>query len=278
LLDDTIAHRALAVVTGVAGATVGGAKLSAAQAKTLLGASAGFSAGYGITALKATTLKNGNVLVSGRLANSAGTAPPVVALYTYQLTGTITNAAGQPVQGAVVITRTADRDFWTFSSPSDASGHFSSFFTASDESGANPVPLSVGVTLGGTAYGGTLGITVNFDALHSSNVAIQLGSGVSLTAKAPSAYAGAVYEGTVVGVSGPGGVIKPLSERWPNAKGDFSFVLPSSARGKTVQFWENDRQAFSPTPAAPGGPVNLTHWPSALDRTLPRGLATLKLP
>ncbi|HEY3924968.1 MAG TPA: PQQ-binding-like beta-propeller repeat protein, partial [Acidothermaceae bacterium] len=278
LLDNTVAHRAVAVVTGVAGATVAGTKLSTAQAQTLLGASAGFSVGYGISGLTTKTLKNGDVLVSGRLADGAGTAPPPVALYTYQLTGTIINAAGQPVQGAVVVTRTADRDFWTFSSPSDASGHFSSFFTASDESGANPVPLSVGVTLGGTAYGGTLGITVNFAALHSSSVAIQLGAGVSLTAKPATSYAGAVYEGTVVGVSGPGGIIKPLSERWPTAKGDFSFVLPASARGKTVQFWENDRQAFSQTPAAAGGPVSLTSWPSVLDRTLPRGLATLKLP
>ena len=43
---------------------------------------------------------------------SAGIAPPPVSLYTYRLSGTITNAAGQPVQGAVVVTRTNDRDFW----------------------------------------------------------------------------------------------------------------------------------------------------------------------
>ena len=56
-----------------------------------------------------------------------------------------------------MITRTQDRDFWTFSSATDASGHYSSFFAASDETAADPVPLSVGVAYGGTSYGGNLG-------------------------------------------------------------------------------------------------------------------------
>ena len=73
--------------------------------------------------------------------------PPVV-LFTYQLTGTITDAAGKPVVGAIVVTRTQDRDFWTFSKPTDASGHYTSFFAASDESGADPVPLTVQVASG----------------------------------------------------------------------------------------------------------------------------------
>ena len=66
--------------------------------------------------------------------------PPVVR-YTYQLSGTITDANGKPVAGATLVTRTQDRDFWTFSLPSDANGHYTSFFAASDEMGADPVPL-----------------------------------------------------------------------------------------------------------------------------------------
>jgi len=277
LLDDTIAHRAMVVVTGVAHATIDGNPLTSAERSALLGRSAGFNAGYAVDQLSSKTLSNGDVQVTGRVHDSAGNAPPAVALYTYQLTGTVTNSSGQPVQGAVVVTRTQDRDFWTFSSPTNSNGQFSSFFTASDESGANPVTLSVGVASGSTSYGGTTGINVNFDALHSSNVAIKLGSGTSLTADSSTVVQGAIYEGVVVGVSGPRGVIKPVSETYPDHNGRFAMVLPPSAKGQTVAFWESTRQAFSHTPAAPGGKVDLTSWPSALADFVPRGLATLKL-
>ena len=77
--------------------------------------------------------------------------PPVV-LYTYQLRGRVLNAAGEPVRGAVVITRTLDRDFWTMSTPADASGRYASFFAASDRTEANPVPMNVQVAVGNTSY------------------------------------------------------------------------------------------------------------------------------
>jgi hypothetical protein len=72
--------------------------------------------------------------------------------------------------------------------------------------------------------------------------------------------------------------VKPLAERWPDAKGSFSMRLPASVRGKTVRFWENDRQFFSRFPARPGGAVDLAAWPSQLGDAVPTGLATLKLP
>ena len=35
-------------------------------------------------------------MITGRVHDTAGTAPPPVALQTYQLTGTITDASGKP--------------------------------------------------------------------------------------------------------------------------------------------------------------------------------------
>ncbi len=150
---------------------------------------------------RATKRSDGTIAITGRVHDTAGTAPPPVALQTYQLTGTITDASGNPVSNAVVITRTQDRDFWTFSSASDQNGHYSSFFAASDETSADPVPLSVGVAYGGTSYGGTLGTITPFDRLHSSSMNIQLGSGAKYTISKPAPYPGAVYQGLVVGVS-----------------------------------------------------------------------------
>ena len=201
-------------------------------------------------------------------------------LYTYRLSGTVTDATGKPVQGAIVVTRTADRDFWTFSSPSDAQGHYSSFYSASDEQGADPVPLATQVAVGPLSYGGAQGTNFNFKRLSSAtfNPKLPTSTAGALSAPPPADYPGAVYEGLVVGVNIGGHVVKPVSERWPDAKGTFSMVLPASTRGKTLHFWENRRQFFSRFPAKNGGPVDLATWPSELGSSVASDLATLAVP
>jgi hypothetical protein len=82
----------------------------------------------------------------------------------------------------------------------------------------------------------------------------------------------------IVGVTGPHGVVAPVSERWPDANGNFSMVLPASARGATLHFWENQRQLFSRTPQVPGGQVDLGTWPKILGDTAARGIGKLAVP
>jgi alcohol dehydrogenase (cytochrome c) len=279
-VDITVVGRHVATVTSAAGATVAGQPLSEGQQAAIQGLQAGFSVAYRIDGLKAKRQANGTVLVTGHARTAEGGAPPPVVLYTYRLNGTVTDAAGKPVQGAIVVTRTADRDFWTFSAPSDAQGHYSSFFSAADEQGADPVPLAVQVAVGPLSYGGATGTNFNFKRLSSSTLDVQLGktTAAALPASTPSSYAGAVYEGLVVGVNIGGHVIKPVSERWPDAHGNFSMVLPASTRGKTLHFWENRRQFFSRFPAASGGPVDLASWPTELGSSVPADLATLAIP
>jgi alcohol dehydrogenase (cytochrome c) len=275
--DATLARKHQVRVSGVASATVHGRRLTASERDALLGASGSLSVGYRIDDLHVTTRAGGETVITGRVHDTAGNAPPPVALQTYQLTGTITDAAGKPVSNAVVITRTQDRDFWTFSSATDENGRYSSFFAASDETPADPVPLSIGVAYGGISYGGTLGTNAPFDRLHSASMNIQLGSGGKYTISKPTSYAGAVYQGLVVGVSGPAGVIKPVANSWPDAKGRFRIVLPRSARGKTIRFWENQRQFFTRSTARPGGSVDLSSWPTQLGAAAPAGLASIDL-
>jgi alcohol dehydrogenase (cytochrome c) len=277
-VDITIPARRSLRVVSVKGATLRGRPLTAGQQSAVLRASGGFSVGYGITGLHAAKQSDGSVLVTGRLVGANRQAPPLVHLLTYQLGGTITDASGKPVQGAVVITRTQDRDFWTHSSASDANGHYTSFFSASDESGADPVALAVGVAQGSVSYGGTLGTNVSFKLLRSATMNIHLGAGTSYTVLPPAERVGAVYSGLVVGVVSGGKVVKPLAERWPSANGTFSMKLPASVRGKTVRFWENLRQSFSSFAARPGGPIDLSSWPAALGDSAPVGMASLKLP
>ena len=206
--------------------------LSAGQQSALRAASGGFSVGYAPRDVTAHVRSDGTVLVRGRVTDSAGTGPPAVHLLTYRLTGTITDASGKPVQGAVVITRTQDRDFWTHSSASDANGHYSSFFSASDETGANPVTLAVGVALGNTSYGGTLGTNTPFAVLKSATLDVKLGSGTSYTITKPTSYTGAVYSGLIVGVTAGGKVVKPIAETWPDKNGNFTMTLPGISAWK----------------------------------------------
>ncbi len=277
-VDNTIPGRHAAQVTGVAAATAGGRSLSAGQRSALLRATGGFTVGYALDKLTAHVEKNGAVVVTGKVADSTGLAPPTVRLLTYQLSGTITDVDGKPVPGAVVITRTQDRDFWTHSSASDANGHYTSFYSAADETSADPVPLSVGVASGGISYGGNVGVNASFKRLKSAVLNVKLGPGTNYTLATPTSYDGAVYSGLVVGVTAGGQVVKPLAERWPSKDGSFSMTLPPSVRGKTLAFWENQRQVFSRFPATPGGAIDLQSWPANLGSSVPSGLARLKVP
>src|SRR3954470_4437855 len=273
--DITIPAQRIVRVTSLGGATINGKALSAGQQSAVLGARGRVSVGYALSGLRAR-VSGGKVVITGHVGGR-GVAPPPVRLLTYQLSGTITDASGKPVQGAVVITRTQDRDFWTHSSATDANGHYSSFFSASDESGANPVSLAVGVALGHVSYGGYVGQNVNFQRLKSAVMNIQLGSGTNYTVQQPNSFAGAVYSGLVVGVTAGGRVVKPLAETWPNGSGSFSMKLPGSGRGKALTFWENQRQSFSHFAARPGGRLDLASWPVQLGDAVPTGLARLEV-
>jgi alcohol dehydrogenase (cytochrome c) len=265
-------------VIGFSRAKIQGQKLTIAQQNALRSARAGINVGYRLSSLRTRVQSNGTVLVTGRMANSAGTAPPVVGLYTYKLSGTITDAGGKPVQGAVVVGRTNDRDFWTFSSPSDADGRYTSLFHASDEFDDDPVPINIGVALGQTSYGGNIGTVANFKRNQSATLDIQLRAGTAYTLAKPNSYPGAIYEGPAVGVASEGRVVKPVSARWPDAKGNFSMTLPASTRGKTISFWQSRRVFFSSFSATPGGKVDVGSWPSRLGRGTASRLASLTLP
>jgi hypothetical protein len=251
--------------------------LTTKQRAALLTAAGGFSVGYRVSDLRARA-SGGNVVVTGRLSYADGSAPPPVVLYTYRLSGTITDASGKPVAGATVVTRTQDRDFWTFSQPSDASGHYVSFFKASDERGISPVPLAVQVASGNVSYASAANKNVDFTALRSATMNVQLPASTSALLPLPSAtsFAGAVYEGTLVGVSGPQGVIKPLKALWPDARGRFTLVLPASARGKALRVWEDYSTFFQSAAAKPGGGIDLSAWPGIPPGDQPQGLAVVR--
>jgi hypothetical protein len=280
--DVTLVRRHPISVASVDRATVGGKRLTGAQQVAVKQARGGFSIGYKLSGVSTKKVAGGRILVTGRVSGPNGTPPPPVVLYTYRLSGTITDANGNPVSGAVVVSRTGDRDFWTFSQPSDGQGHYVSFFTASDEQGSDPVPMQVGVASGDISYGGVTGQLANFARLKSATLDIKLPATATGTMKFsdPASYPGAIYDGLLVGVSSGdrNATIRPVSARWPDAKGAFSIVLPPSARGKVVSFWMDDRPVFSRAVAAAGAPVSPALYPSSPRNQAPQGLLRIRLP
>ena len=158
------------------------------------------------------------------------------------------------VQDAIVTTRTNDHKFWTFSRPTGADGKYTSFLVAADQEGDNPVPMTVGVAVGPDAYAEPLTDFINFPELQSANLDIQLpapaGGTLVKSTLNPQALPGAIYQGLLVGVVGKGRPIKPVSATWPDAKGRFELVLPSSAR-RAHRPVPGDRAASSSRPPLP---------------------------
>jgi len=281
--DNTMPGRHVVTVASAAGATVDGHKLSSAEQSQVMAAKGGISVGYSISDVSTRSGPEGTVVLSGRISYGKGLAPHPVQLYSYELTGTVTDANGSPVKGAIVTTRTADHKFWTFSRPTGPSGKYTSFLVAADQEGDNPVPMAVAVSVGANAYTEPVVDSVNFPALQSARLDIQLPSspGATLvkTALNPQAIPGATYRGLLVGVvGGKGRLIKPVSATWPDANGRFELVLPSSARGLVAKFWESERQYFSTKVAKPGANVDSSVYPSSLAQDTPQALGTVKLP
>ncbi len=282
-VDNTMPGRHLVTVASAAHATVDGKPLSAAEQAQVSRAKSGISVGYSISDVTTKLGPGGTIDVSGQVTYGKGLAPRPVSLYSYELSGTVTNASGQPVKGAIVTTRTGDHKFWTFSAPTGANGKYTSFLVAADQEGDDPVPMAVAVSVGADAYTEPVVDTVNFAALQSSKLDFQLPSspGATLVKSSlnPSAVPGALYRGLLVGVvGGKGRVIKPVSATWPDGNGRFQLVLPPSARGLVAKFWETDRQFFTTSSPKPGGKIDPSVYPSSLPQDAPQALGTVQLP
>ena len=277
LVDTTLARRHPVLVTDAGKATVGGRPLTAAEQASLRGASGGINVGYRLAGLSAAARADGTVRVTGRAVRADGVPVPPVVLLSYRLSGTITDASGRPVAGAYVVTRTNDRDFWAFSEPTNAAGKYVSFFPASDLTEVDPVEFTVQAAVGRTTY--TTGPrNPTFKRRSSATLDLRLpGSGIAMPLPTSTPEPGAIYRGTVVGVSAGAGVVRPVSATWPDASGRFELVLPASVRGKTLRFCQSDFQAYQRTVATPGGKVDLQAWPAALSPRVARDLAFLRV-
>jgi hypothetical protein len=119
--------------------------------------------------------------------------------------------------------------------------------------------------------------TVKFSSLQSATLNIQLPGSATAVMALPTAssYPGAIYEGLLMGVSTVNGLVKPLSESWPDKNGRFRITLPASVRGKKLALWEDVGQFFSAFAATPGGRFDMSSYPARVLDRFPQGMGTI---
>ncbi|MPZ63832.1 MAG: hypothetical protein GEU93_21710 [Propionibacteriales bacterium] len=276
-LDATLPRRYTVSVASAGEATVDGEELAGDQLAAFEQVQGSITAAHRMDELEADPGERG-IAITGRVTLGDEPVQPV-ALNAYELTGTVTDARGRPVEGAIVSTRTTDRDFWTFSDPSDGRGRYSSNFGASDRIGSDPVPITVHVAVGDEKFAFLPEETVEFARLKSAEMDIRLPpEGFPLAMPKSQSYPGAQYKGVAVGATADGRPVQPVHVTWPDQDGRFELVLPENLAGETVSLWAGELELFSRRPAEPGGPIDLVRWPTQLPPDVPRNLAELELP
>jgi hypothetical protein len=280
-LDATLTGRHRVAVGDVDNATIGGKKLTQTQRDALVeGTTGSLYVAYGLTGLTAAKQSDGTILVTGRAGFADGkTPPPAVTIYTYRLTGTVTDSTGAPVVGAIVSTRTLDRQFWTISAATDLEGNYTSLFTASAEQPGNPVPFDIRIARGDDIFEFPAGEHVSFQRLQSARMDVQLPpTGFPIALPVAHSYAGAVYGGLVIGVATGPTVIDPVSARWVAKDGSFSLVLPASAAGKRIALWQRSARVFLTQQARPGAAIEKDVWPARVPVDAIPAVGSLTLP
>jgi hypothetical protein len=276
-LDITRPQRAIARVADASEAQIDGAAASEEERRELEGATGSLAVRYKLSELAAEPVEEG-IRVTGRASYDDGSPPGPVVLYAYQLSGNVVDENGDPLEGAIVSTRSIDLELWSFSSPSAADGTYRSFFLPSGDE-VDKVGFTMRVALGDDTWEVAPDQVVFFDKLKSATLELQVPpAGFPLVPDTPRAVHGAVFEGLLVGVTVDGDHVTPLSARWGDAEGRFEIVLPSTVAGKTVRFWQSRLRAFSRTEATPGGEVDVGYWPATVPEDAPRELDELELP
>ncbi|MBE3557507.1 MAG: carboxypeptidase regulatory-like domain-containing protein [Firmicutes bacterium] len=216
-------------------------------------------------------VQNANqVEVHGRLEDANGNPPPVFRIANYRVSGTVHDASGKPVKGAIVSLVADSGEQWSKSKPTDAAGGYTLFFTPDEQT-------ILRVQVGTTQY--TLPPGRVFDFPENSSLAVEIklpATGTTIHDQSGDLKGrttlGAVYTGVAVGVLDGQG--HPYYATAPTADGSFTLTLPSALwQSGKLSWFEREIDAFATDPIQPGQPLPAswrTQKPKATD---PQGMS-----
>jgi hypothetical protein len=198
---------------------------------------------------------------------------PTIRLDQYRITGIVLNAAGSPVQGAVVSIARDGGEGFAQSPPSDAKGYYAMPYLSDEDEDTD-----LRVSVGDKQYNLPPGRTYHFPGNTSVEVDITLPvQGTYLIDKEPyldsKTTQGAQYQGIYAGLQVPDGT--PYKLTVPLEDGSFTATLPKDVWDKHPAFYESKITAVSQDRINPGDPIpaGLIKPPKA---TEPQNIQTVK--
>lgn len=255
LLDQSLLGAANVHVVSLENATVGGKTISTEQSERGMAASTSLNIYYPIEIYSAAVSEQNSELteIRGRLIADQQASVAYFQEDKFRISGTVKNADGRPVQGAVVwIDRDAGEGF-AKSSPTDENGSYSMLYLPEDDEDTN-----LTVAVGNVKYTLPEGKVYRFPEDTSLNIDITLPrEGTVIDDKPPTLVShtapGALYSGLLVGLDNPEGVDYTVTI--PDAEGNFSMTVPTKAWAQQPTFFETNMKKFMDEELEPGDSI-----------------------
>ena len=272
--DKTVLSRLRVHVGDASGATIGGGAASSTDQETLKSAETVIETAFPIMLDPRSPVTPGGT-VQGRITFSDMTSPaPSVALWGYELKGTIFDESGKPLSGAYASVSDDQGETWAVSPPTVADGNYRlRFFPTAD------TDFYVRVTFGQTFLESVKALSFQTDTSAQLDLVAAASRGTVVGTGDGDAFditqvPGAEYIGQIVGLAVDD---LPLDAglTWPDEQGGFTVTLPSSLPQGQLGFFQLRLRFFTAEPVKPGGPVAAGIVPSPLDTRAPRNLPPL---
>jgi len=244
LFDQSLLGQTDVKIVSLDKATVGGQAISQEQSEKGKAASATINVYYPIEIIGVSANgKNADMVdVKGKLIADGDASVSYFQEDKFRISGTVKDADGKPVKGAVVWIDRDTGEGFAKSRPADENGYYEMFYLPEDDEDTN-----LTVTLNGVKYTLPEGRVYRFPDDTSINVDISLPKeGTVIVDKPPTLVsktaAGALYEGLMVGLDVPDDV--SYSVTVPDAEGNFTVTVPKTAWERNPTFFETKMSKF----------------------------------
>lgn len=269
--DKTVLSRLRVHVGDASGAAVGGSAVSADDQQALSSAETAIETAFPIMVDPRSTVAPGGT-INGRITFSDMTSPaPKVALWGYELRGTLFDEAGKPLANAYASVSDDEGETWAVSPVTADDGAYRlRFFPIAGTDFY--VRISAGDTFVGSgealAFQENSSAQLDLVAATSSGTVRGTGTGGAFEIKQ---IAGAEYIGQIVGLAVGDTPINAMVT-WPDENGGFAITLPDPLPQGKLGFFETRLRFFTAETVQPGAPVAADIILSPLDVRAPRNL------
>ncbi|BBI33544.1 carboxypeptidase-like regulatory domain-containing protein [Cohnella abietis] len=276
LVDQSIPQSIPLQISSTEQATIDGKALGSSAQEKLKVAVSHIDVYYPIqiTEVKADSSNPEKVEVHARAKVEEGQTFPKISLDKYAIQGTVKDANGNPVEGAMVSIIRDNGEGFSRSQPSNAKGEYRLFYSPEEDE-----DLILNVHVGETRYTLPENKVYRFPDETSVNTDITLPeTGTVITDKPPTlvskAAKGAQYWAQVIGLSVDPSVEYTIS--LPQEDGSFVLKIDKAEWDKSPKFYQTQMRHFSETEMKEGDFIPST-WIPAPSKGDPAGIAPQSL-